>query len=484
MYTLKRRNFLKFSLSSAGAFILSQCANISQQHSVASSSLLSAKSSLDGLLAIDLKASLTSVNLGRKKAYLMTYNGQFPGPTLEAKPGDTIRINFTNNLSQPTNLHYHGLHIPPTGKADNVFLDIPPQTSFTYEFTIPKNHRGGTFWYHPHLHGYTAEQVFSGLVGVLIIRGELDEIPEIKAAQEDLLVFHDFDLEQNGYLLSPTYHQQMMGREGELITVNNQIQPTLKIESGGLLRWRLINTSASRFYRLSLENHLLYLIATDGGAISQPVELEELLLTPGQRAEVLIKGEQKAGEYRLLSLPYDRGSIGMGMGMGRMGRMGTYSQVTETLAKLVYQGSISPLSLPQKLIPVQALPEAKIVRRIELSMGMIPGEGMVFLFNGKTFDHQRIDAQVKLNTVEDWELVNLDSHQMEHPFHLHINPFQVISRNGQTEPLLAWKDTVLIPSGETVRIRVKFADFTGKTVYHCHILDHEDLGMMGVVNIS
>ncbi|MEA5499230.1 multicopper oxidase domain-containing protein [Limnoraphis robusta Tam1] len=114
----------------------------------------------------------------------MLYNGQIPGPRLEAKPGDTIRINFTNKLSQPTNLHYHGLHISPTGNADNVFLHIPPGESFTYEFTLAKNHPSGTFWYHPHLHGLVAEQLFGGLAGLLIVRGEFDEIPEIKAAQE------------------------------------------------------------------------------------------------------------------------------------------------------------------------------------------------------------------------------------------------------------------------------------------------------------
>jgi FtsP/CotA-like multicopper oxidase with cupredoxin domain len=143
---------------------------------------------------------------------------------------------------------------------------------------------------------------------------------------------------------------------------------------------------------------------------------------------------------------------------------------------------VETLPLPQKLIPVETLPEPQRVRRFILNHGMSPGMGMVFLINGRAFDHQRLDTQVSLNTVEDWEITNTGV--MDHPFHLHTNPFQVISRNGQPEPFRAWKDTVLVRAGETVRLRVRFTDFPGKTVYHCHILDHEDLGMMGTIEMQ
>jgi FtsP/CotA-like multicopper oxidase with cupredoxin domain len=448
--------------------------------------------SANGLLQVNLEASSRPVNLASKQAYLMSYNGQVPAPRLEVKAGDTVRIRFTNNLSQPTNLHYHGLHVPPTGNADNPFLSIPPAESLTYEFTIPKDHPSGTFWYHPHHHGYVAEQLFAGLAGLLIVRGELDEIPEIKAAKEEFLVLKDFDLDESGRILPPNHMAMMLGREGQLLTVNGQVNPTLSITKGGLLRLRMLNASPSRFYRLSLENHPFYLIATDGGAISEPVELEELLLVPGERAEVLVSGDREPGQYRLLSLPYDRGGMGMmgGHRMGSaMGMMGNSSQTSpQVLATLTYQGSVSTLVLPKQLIPVETLPEPETVRSFELSMsgmgmGMGSGMGMSFTFNGQTFDMERIDTFVKLNTVEDWELINVDPDRMDHPFHLHINRFQIVSRNGQPEPYRAWKDTVLVRGGETVRIRIPFRDFAGKTVYHCHILDHEDLGMMGTLNI-
>jgi FtsP/CotA-like multicopper oxidase with cupredoxin domain len=170
------------------------------------------------------------------------------------------------------------------------------------------------------------------------------------------------------------------------------------------------------------------------------------------------------------------------------GGMGMMQENTQTkphvLATLTYQGSVSSLPLPQQLISVEELPEPKTVRRIELSMAMGSGMGMTFTFNGKAFDPNRVDTQVQLNTVEDWELVNVDPDGMAHPFHLHVNPFQVISRDGKPEPYRAWKDTVLVKGNETVRIRIPFRDFAGKAVYHCHILDHEDLGMMGIVEMK
>lgn len=216
-----------------------------------------------------MEASERLVKIGEKQAYLLSYNGQVPAPRLEVKAGDTIRIYLTNNLSQPTNLHYHGLHVTPNGNADNAFLSIAPKERLTYEFTLSKDHSSGTFWYHPHHHEYVAEQLFGGLAGLLIVRGQLDEIPEIQAAKEEFLVLQDFALDANGRIQKPNHMSLMMGREGSLVTANGQLNPSFSIDKGGLLRLRILNASPSRFYRLSLENHPFYLIATDGGAISK-----------------------------------------------------------------------------------------------------------------------------------------------------------------------------------------------------------------------
>lgn len=488
MPQINRRQFLVLSVASAVTASVTNWTIAQGNKTPAASSKL--YKSANGLLELNLEAGIRPVTLAGRQAYLMSYNGQIPAPRLEAKAGDTARIHFTNNLSQSTNLHYHGLHVPPTGNADNPFLSIEPGESLTYEFIIPKNHPSGTFWYHPHHHGYVAEQLFAGLAGLFIVRGELDEIPEIQAAKEEFLVLKDFDLDESGRIISPNHMAMMLGREGQLLTVNGQVNSNLSIAKGGLLRLRILNASPSRFYRLSLENHPLYLIATDGGGINAPVKLEELLLAPGERAEVLVRGEKEPGQYRLLTLPYDRG--GMGMMGGHMMGNSTQSR-PQVLATLTYQGSVATLPLPKQLISVETLPEPETVRRFELSMAMGSGmgmgmmgsgRGMSFTFNGQTFDMDRIDTQVKLNTIEDWELINVDPDRMAHPFHLHINRFQIVSRNGQPEPYRVWKDTVLVRGGESVRIRIPFRDFAGKTVYHCHILDHEDLGMMGIVEIK
>ncbi|PSN17089.1 copper oxidase [filamentous cyanobacterium CCP5] len=488
---MRRRDFLGLSLGTVGAVLLSQCSRGSSQSSAPGPGLAQAPvhSSAGGLLSFDLAAEAQRVKLGNRNANLLTYNGQVPGPRLEAKPGDRVQIRFTNRLNQPTNLHYHGLHIPPTGAGDNVFLEILPGESHTYEFQIPQNHPAGTFWYHPHYHGLVAEQLFGGLAGLFVVRGELDEIPELQAAQEEFLVLKDFALDRHGNIPNPGHMAQMTGRIGDLLTANGQFNPSLEIPRGGLLRLRLLNACTSRFFWLSLEEHPLYLIATDGGAISALIELNDLVLAPGERVEVLVKGDREPGQYRLLNQPFNpaQGMMGGGrMGGGMMGggaRGGIQNRhSTETVATLTYSGTTDALPLPNQLITVEPLPAPQTTRQFTLNHGMGGGMGMVFLINGKAFAHGRIDTQVQLDTVEDWEIINTGT--MTHPFHVHTNKFQVISRNGQPEAYGAWRDVVSVSPGENVRIRIPFRDYPGKTVYHCHVLDHEDRGMMGTLEMQ
>lgn len=491
-----RRNFLAISTASLAAALLSQCGDrrnlLSQMIPVASQSIApKIYRSQNGLLALDLEARLTRTELAGQTTNLLSYSGRIPGSLLEAHPGDTVRLRFRNQLATPTNLHFHGLHIPPTGIADNPFRIVAPGEQVTYEFTLPKDHPSTTAYYHPHLHGYVAQQIFGGLGGIFVVRGELDEIPEVKAAQEEFIFLKDFDLNQDANYQSQYMGMQMLGREGELISVNGQVTPRITVTKG-LVRLRIVNASTSRFYRLAIEDHPLYLIATDGGAIDKPRELSEILLSPGERAEVFVNADRKSGEYRLLNLPYERAAMGMGQGMmGRGGIMGrgrgmmngqNTLQTPEVLAAIAYADDLKAATLPDKLIAVDPLAEPSIQRRFTLNHGMVPGQGMVFSINGQAYQHDRIDTRVKLGTVEDWEIVNTGV--MDHPFHLHTNRFQIISRNNQTVRDRAWKDTVLVPTGESATIRVAFNDFPGKTVYHCHILDHEDLGMMGVIEMQ
>ena len=490
MERLKRRDLFRLGAGTAAAVLLSQCSRERRQTTTLTQAAppasgpvqLQTVTSQNGLLSLDLEASAQTVSLGDRSANLLTYNGTLPGPLLEVSPGDRVEIRFTNRLNKPTNLHYHGLHIPPTGTGDDVYLAIPPSGQHTYKFQIPENHPAGTFWYHPHKHGLVAEQLFAGLAGLFIVRGELDAIPEVQAAKESFLVLEDFALDGDGNIINTGHMAAMTGRAGGLVTVSGQVNPTFEIAKGGLLRLRLLNASPSRFYRLSLENHAMHLIATDGGAISAPVELNEVVLAPGERAEVLVQGNKPAGDYQLINQPFNPAQGGMAGGMMGGGMMGRNqaSNRTEPIATLTYRGESSAMALPAKLVEIEPLPTPQQTRRFTLNHGM--QGGMVFLINGKAFDPNRIDTQVTLDTVEEWEIVNTGS--MAHPFHVHTNKFQIVDVNGEVPAYLAWKDIVSVSPGERVRIRMAFRDYTGKTVYHCHVLDHEDRGMMGSLEIQ
>jgi FtsP/CotA-like multicopper oxidase with cupredoxin domain len=480
---LRRRQVLGLGLAGLGTAVVGPVLWDRVQRSAARAQPAGAArlASHGGVADLQLVARATPGTIPGGPAELLTYNGRSPGPLLEVNAGDQVRLLLHNDLQEPTNLHFHGLHIPPTGSGDNVFLTVPPGGSTTYAFKLAADHPAGLFYVHPHHHGHSADQVFGGLGGALVVRGDLDRIPEVAAASETVLVLKDFaSAAGTGEAGMGMGMGRMLGREGPLLTVNGELNPGLAIPSGGLLRLRLLNASNARIYRLALEGHRLVLIATDGGGIATPEALDELLLAPGERADVLVQGNQTPGSYRLLNLPYQRS--------GHMG-MGQVADVPQTLATLNYAGSVATLPLPKTLIPVPALPQPERTRRFSLAhaMGMGMGGmqhgmgGMGFVINGQPFDPDRIDTRVALGSTEDWLIVNDDV--MDHPFHLHINPFQVISRDGRPEAQRRWKDTVLVKAGEEVRLRVSFRDFPGRTVYHCHNLDHEDLGMMGVLQI-
>lgn len=238
MRRLNRRQFLTLTTSSAATLLLAHCAdqpqaqvNFDAETPTPAENPSSVRSSR--VVEFDLEAQPSSVTLGDRTANLFTYNGQVPGPRLEARPGDTVRIRFTNRLSEPTNLHYHGLHIPPTGTADNIYLNIGSGQTFNYEFTLPTDHPAGTFFYHPHLHGRVADQVFRGLGGIFVVRGALDEIPEVKAAQEEFVFLKDFEVDSNGQVPNANLMQVMQGREGSIVTVNGKANPTFSLPTGG-----------------------------------------------------------------------------------------------------------------------------------------------------------------------------------------------------------------------------------------------------------
>jgi len=408
-----------------------------------------------------------------------TYNTQVPGPLIDVFEGDTLQIRLENRLPQATTVHWHGLPVPPS-QDGNPMDPIAPGSSRTYEFTLPVG-SAGTYWYHPHTHEHTAEQVFRGMAGLLVVRSRTDPVPA--AIQEKLLVISDLRLASDGSIPANTAMDWQNGREGDYLLVNGQYQPVLSINPGQSQRWRILNATNARYLRLTLDQHAFTLIGTDGGLLGAAVPgLSEILLAPAQRVELIVTGGLAAGASALLqSLPYDRGTMGMGM-------MGSAAS-TIPLLTLSYSGSAAvPMALPTALRPIAPFGVPTTTKRLVFSSGMgmggMGGGMMQFLIDGKSFDPARVDLTSRVNEVEQWTIENRSS--MDHPFHLHGTQFQVVSRTrgGVTIPeaSLAWQDVVNVPALESVVFNVIQRE-VGRRMYHCHILEHEDQGMMGVLDV-
>jgi FtsP/CotA-like multicopper oxidase with cupredoxin domain len=259
------------------------------------------------------------------------------------------------------------------------------------------------------------------------------------------------------------------GREGDILFVNGEVMPTVEIRSGEVQRWRIINASASRVYRLSLPGHTLLHVGSDGGLFERPVEVEEILIANAERVEVLVRGALEPGSKAVLStLPYDR--------YVPQTRPANWGEPRNILTlQYLDAPAVTADPVPEILRPIPAIDpaEATITRVVSMSQGFL---------NNRPFEMGRVDMEGTLGTTEIWEIENLVG--MDHPFHLHGFQFQVLDRNGVPEPFRSWKDTVNVPKHETVRFVVRYENHAGQWMFHCHILDHEDQGMMGVLEIS
>ena len=430
--------------------------------------------SAGGRLRLTLETREGPVRIGGRAVTALSYNGELPGPTLQLQPGDRLQIRLINRLTGPTNLHVHGLHVSPDGHGDNVLVAVPPGASWDYDYQLPSDHPPGVYWYHPHHHGRVAEQIFGGLYGAIIIGDPPVASRSAGSTRERVLVISDTSLDSTGRVRSVSQRARMQGREGDLVLLNGQTQPVLQARPGERERWRIVNACAARYVRLRVDGQQLDLLGIDSGRYAAPARIEQLVLAPGNRADLLVTLRQGSSELRLLG--YDRGSVGMG---GLIGGTGAAT----SLASLRVTGSAAQAPGP---LPAQgALRDLRQVaapeRRRTLTMAMGMGGGMGFTIDGQVFDATRVDQQVRAGAVEEWEIRNTSS--MEHPFHLHVWPMQLLESAGVPVDVVSRQDVVNVPARSSVKVRIAFETFTGRTVYHCHILDHEDLGMMGVVEV-
>ncbi|HEX6815138.1 MAG TPA: multicopper oxidase family protein [Gemmatimonadaceae bacterium] len=383
------------------------------------------------------------------------FNGQVPGPVLEAKQGVPLEIEFTNRLPEPTVIHWHGLRIPAAMDGTELVQRlVQPGETFTYRFTPPD---AGTFWYHSHAN--ETEQVEKGLYGALIVRAA----DELELDGEKILVFDDLRLAKSGDLAKfGGIVERHNGREGNVRLINGKSEPELTVAAGQIERWRVVNASSARYVRLSLGGVSFQILGTDGGLIEHPVSANEVLLPPGDRVELAVGPFEREGDvFDIADLPYNRMA-----GKKGVERFGTLR---------VAPRQPSTARVPDRLREIAPLVSetASPTRTVKLGFKLSLRRGLDFVVNGERHHH---DAPVKVGEMQVWDVVN--ETMMDHPFHLHGFFFQVLEIDGKKPAWRSLEDVINVPPKATVRIAWYPDDRPGMWMYHCHILEHHASGMM------
>ena len=455
----------------------------------------------NGTLSTTLTHVYADNTVGGAPVHLRSYNGQLTGPTLRVKPGDKLRILVDNqlpanpdpvkpaNLNQPhqlntTNLHTHGLHVSPSLNSDNIFVEIDPATQFQYEYNIPADHPPGTLWYHPHKHGSSSVQLFSSMAGALIVEGGLDEVPAIKAARDLVYLITELNISNvtndvpawSGAVNPTPFGNQPAQRK---ILVNGQLVPTLSAFSGEVIRLRVINGSVRTAVPFSIAGHTLNIISLDGIALPAMRQASSIVITPAGRADILIRCGAP-NSYDITRLADDSlGNLDNPIPLGVL-------QVLNTFVTMDLPEKLPPPPYPNILASELTDPNVTVLNWELNAAGAEAAapnfNNQNFTINLKHFNAMVVDHSIPLNSVLEWELVNTST--VGHPFHIHVNPFMVVSVNNVPLPEPEWHDTFNIPKMGRIRIRHRFEDFRGMFVLHCHILVHEDLGMMQVVEVT
>ena len=382
-----------------------------------------------------------------------------PGPLLETKAGDHVIVHFRNELPEATTIHWHGLRVPNTADGTPAAqTPVAPGGTFDYRFDTPD---AGTFWYHPHVHGDV--QVENGLQGPIVVHGGI--VPTV--AQDRVFIIDDVKLESTGKLSKQIDSLDLMlGRQGNVLLANGTVNAAFEAKAGTRERWRFINSANGRFFNLQIPGHRLLVIGWDGGLLAAPYEADTLLIVPGERYEVLVTLDGAPGDtLALQNVYYDRGHDIPDPGPQELfhvkliGPPGTAAALPDRFATF------------EPLATTQATPHRSIVLS-EKELGLKEPQ---FFINGQMFpDVPPITARP--GDVEIWDVKN-DS-EMDHPFHLHGMFFQVLDVDGVAPAQRGWKDTVDVPQKKTLRFAVRYGD-PGKWMYHCHIQEHAERGMMG-----
>jgi FtsP/CotA-like multicopper oxidase with cupredoxin domain len=412
---------------------------------------------------------------------LISIPNSYLGPIFNLKTGMSLRVQFENQLPEKSIVHWHGLHVPDSADG-HPRLAIDSGETYVYNFKVMD--RAGTYWYHPHPHGRTGPQVYQGLAGLFIIHDDQETALPLPSGDKDLpIVIQDRYFNQDNQLV---YDPSVMGMFGDQILVNGMPDYQIEVDRCAY-RLRLLNGSNARIYKLAWhDGSSLQVIGTEGGLLENPIKRNYITLAPAQRVDLWV-------DFGM----WDPGSL------IRMINLSATTQTPEEeftiLSFAINQTERKAVTLPETFPKHQVLDPAQAaqgIRTFALQMGM----GMRWMINGRVFDMTDVarDEQVKLGDTEIWEFTNqgmggmgmMRGMNQPHPMHIHGLQFKILEReisvddestyDGLKDGFVdeGWHDTVLVMPGERVRLLMQFKDFSGLYLYHCHNLEHEDMGMM------
>lgn len=434
----------------------------------------------DIYFSLNAQAGFSDI-IPNKKTKTWGINQPFLGTTLRANKGDTVHIKVKNNLRETITLHWHGMKLP--AKADGgPHQPIAYGQTWLSEFDIIQP--SATTWYHSHQLHKTGEQVYKGLAGLFIIdddEASALQLPSEYGIDDFPVIIQDREFNRNGsFAYITSMPDRMMGKMGDTVLVNGVLKPVLKIKKP-LIRLRILNGSNARTYNLSFnDSRPFYIIGSDGGLLEQTLKTNKITLSPAERVEVLVD----VSDGKMPILVHKSGANSNGMGMMRMMRM--MRNNTENFNIFQIDASAiekNQFSIPKKLVDHKKISQKIIKERyfqLQMKMGPMMMLGNAFSINNKVMDVNRIDEIIKANSVEIWTVGNTS--MMAHPFHIHNVQFKIISKSNINAHETGFKDTVLVEANSVVKLLIHFPEYSDKNtpyMYHCHILEHEDQGMMG-----
>jgi FtsP/CotA-like multicopper oxidase with cupredoxin domain len=424
------------------------------------------------IIEINLTAKIANVEVAPgRRVDAWTYNGGLPGPLIRGRAGDRLIVHFKNELPQPTTVHWHGVRVPieMDGVPGISQPDVEPGSTFTYDFVLRD---AALYWYHPHV--MSAAQVGFGLYGALLVEDSADAGV---IADQLTIVLSDIGFDKNGKLDaadSGGTAGTVFGREGAYLLVNGKIKPRLAARSGAPQRWRIVNTAKSRFFFLDMEGQPFTKVGSDGGLQERPVTSDALLITPGERADVIVMPTGKPKSTMVVTAAlYNRGYGSV-----------EYRSVEDLFTiEFSAEPALPKLALPAFSRSISP-PRAASATPVEFVLTLPPQDAngnSEFRVNGVPY-WKATPYLAKLGETQLWTVRN--DTKWDHPFHLHGFFFMPVDEHGEPLRPMQWKDTIDIPMESTARFLVAFDERPGQWMFHCHILDHADGGLMGTVAVG